>query len=505
VRRIGLVIIKRGASIGASMPMCGSLSKWLGSNGASLVCLQLQGLSWYEEGNEIDIIISGLYHAASAAAADGAPLQLQQLSLDGDSLLAAMRLLPLLPGLQQMELSALNLSVGPGMGDFAADPTPDPRLQQLREHPGITRLALTFTVDPNFKETWVYGSKVASLLLHSACPQQLQDLTLRWQPAVSSFARSAECSIHVKQLAHLKQLRKLTLDKVALFPPHPYGEDAEVEEEVVGRLEQVKLLFQNQQGIHQQLSAEGLPALLPKLVELHATRQTFVFVAAACSHLTSIRLGSASYDNLMPDVADTDKLVADLAGMQQLRKLVLPPITVADPYSMDMSHKVTRLVQLEELCITSEPGLLELQRLTASQRLTSLSLSLMRPSPTLSSSTGGVLWQDVGLTQLTGLQHLAVQGAFLAAASPAALEALTALTALTVSLEWRTWQQLLPEVASVLASSPAAQQRLRVVYAVSVVSGGVRKVYRALRRALPRTRVEVVTGPVVPGWLREAA
>jgi hypothetical protein len=309
----------------------------------------------------------------------------------------------------------------------------------------------------------------------------------------------------VKQLAHLKQLQQLTLDKVALFPPHPYGEDAGVDEEVVGRLEQVKLLFQNQPGIHQQLNAEGLPALLPKLVELHATRQTFMDVAAACSHLTSIKLGPASYDNLVSDVADTARLVEDLRGLQQLRKLVLPPVTAADPYSMEMSNRVTGLVQLEELSITSEPGFLELQRLSSLQRLTSLSILLIRAPPTFSDSTGGVLWQDVGLVHLTGLRHLAVQGAFLAAASPAALEALTALTALTASLEWKHWQEQLPEVAAVLSSCPAIQQRLRVMYATHVVAGGVRKVYRALRRALPRTRVEVVTGPSVPEWLREAA
>jgi hypothetical protein len=94
----------------------------------------------------------------------------------------------------------------------------------------------------------------------------------------------------------------------------------------------------------------------------------------------------------------------------------------------------------------------------------------------------------------------------LAATSPADLEALTALTALTASFDrYRPWQEQGTGAAAVLERSTGLQQRLRVVYAVNVAPAGVRKVYRALRRALPRTRVEVVTGPAVPGWLREAA
>jgi phytoene dehydrogenase-like protein len=67
------------------------------------------------------------------------------------------------------------------------------------------------------------------------------------------------------------------------------------------------------------------------------------------------------------------------------------------------------------------------------------------------------------------------------------------------------WREDVTRAAAVLSSCPALHQRLRVVYATGVVAGGVHKVYRALRRALPRTRVEVVTGPSVPGWLRVAA
>jgi hypothetical protein len=494
------VVIKRGASIGSSMPMCTSLVNWLGSNGAGLVCLQLEGLSGSGENSTMGTIISGLCDAASAAAADGAHLQLQQLCLDGDSLLAAMRLLPLLPGLQQLELTCVNLCEIPH--GLTQDDPHDPRFQQLQEHPGITNLALNVTVTPDFRVFSYDASGMLCLMVQSAIPQQVQSLTLRWQPGDNVSARNSECFLPVHGLGHLKQLRQLNLDKVDLMPAATT--EAAVDEAVMKHWEQVRQRYtERERYSYQFLDLKALPTLLPKLVELCGTRQTCLAVAAACSHLTGLEVGAAVNGTLAPDVTDTDKMVADLAGLQRLRKLVLPPITVADPYSMEMSSKVTRLVQLKELSITSEPGLLELQRLTALQRLTSLSLSLVRPPPTLSSSTGGVLWQDVGLTHLTGLQHLAVQGAFLGAASPAALEALTALTSFTASFD-RHWQQQLPEIVAVL-SSPAAQQRLRAVYAVGVVPAGVRKVYRALRRALPRTRVEVCVGHTVPAWLREAA
>jgi hypothetical protein len=266
--------------------MCTSLSQWLGSNGAGLVCLQLQGLTgtldpYSSPGSSTaDTIISGLYHAARAAAADGGHLQLQQLSLDGDSLQPAMPLLPLLPNLQQLEMTVYNVSVDPTQEKTALSQVIG--LEQLRGHQGLTRLTLNFTVTPDFTGRLDYGSKVAAKLLGTGCPEQLQDLTLRWQPVATMFGLIAQCSIHLKQLAHLKQLRKLTLDKVGLCRAH--AEDAEVNEEVVGRLQQVKLLFQDQEGVRQQLDPEGLAALLPKLVELHATHETMVAVAASCSN-----------------------------------------------------------------------------------------------------------------------------------------------------------------------------------------------------------------------------
>jgi hypothetical protein len=487
--------------------MCTSLSQWLGSNGAGLVCLQLQGLSGSQEGSTTSTIISGLHHAASAAAAAGAHLQLQQLSLDGNSLLAAMPLLPLLPNLQQLELTGVNLSVEPEEEVSAC-------LQQLREHQGITRLTINFTVTANFYCSWNYGSQVASLLLRTGVPQQVQDLTLCWHPAASHSASSAECRIFLKQLLHLEQLRQLTLDKVGVAPLQCHPEDREVNEEVVERLEQVKLLFQDSEGpfmIIQQLRGDCLPALLPKLVELHGTRQTIVDVAAACSHLTSIKLGPAhSPQIIMGGPAAPEAVLDYMRGLKQLRKLVLPPITMTGRYKVQLLDKVTCLGQLEELSVSHEPGFLQLERLTSLRRLTSLSLHLTRATP---STSRGYLWQACGLHRLAGLHHLGVQGFFLASASPPMLEAFTALTSLTVSFDTkltpsafdRPWQEQLTEAAADLSSCPGLQQRLRVMYATGVVPAGVRKVYRALRRALPRTRVEVVTGDSVPEWLREAA
>jgi hypothetical protein len=171
---------------------------------------------------------------------------------------------------------------------------------------------------------------------------------------------------------------------------------------------------------------------------------------------------------------------------------------------MDMLATLTRLEQLQDLSLILEPGEVQaVSFITNLQRLTSLSLQLLGDPLTNAS----VLWNDDGLTRLTGLQHLEVQATFLAAGTPAALEKWTALTSLTLSFN-RSWQQQVTEVAAVLSSCPGLQQRLRVVYATYVMADGVRKVYRALRRALPRTRVEVltaVTGPSVPEWLREAS
>jgi hypothetical protein len=492
--------------------MCSSLSQWLGSNGADLVCLQLQGLSGSGEGSTTSTIISGLYDAASAAAAHGGHLQLQQLCLDGDSLLDAMRLLPLMPHLQQVELTSVDLAVGPG-DSVSSSPTQAACLQQLQNHAGITRLTLNFNATMEFDGTWDYGSKVVSLLLRTACPQQLQHLTLRWEPPSTSFGHQVPCSIHFRQLAHLKQLRQLTLDTVTLS--RPCVEDAEVTEEVVGRLEQVKLLFQDEggdykSGLVQHLDAEALPALLPKLVEFHASRPTIVEVAAAATNLTSIRWGMAS-SSILPRAADIGEVLRALRGLQQLRKLVLPHIPITGPTEgVDLLSYTTCLKQLQELSITQDPLFLELEHLTSLPRLTSLSLHMTRATP---SSIRGYLWQSGGLHLLTGLQHLGVQAFFLAAASPAVLETFTALTSLTISFgsdiiasaDSRPWQEQLAAAAADLSKALGLQQRLRVVYAVSVVSGGVRKVYRALRRALPRTRVEVCVGDSVPGWLREAA
>jgi hypothetical protein len=507
--------------------MCTSLSQWLGSNGAGVVCLQLQGLYSDEEGTATSTIISGLYRAASAAAAAGVHLQLQQLALDGNSLQPAMQLLPLLPHLQQLELTGIDLSVEPDKETSSAR-TQEPHLRQLQEHQGITRLAIDFMVSPEFEGTRTYGSKVAALLLSAACPPQLQDLTLRWHPAASDFAAYTRYSIHVKQLAHLKQLRQLTLEQVKLRVPHA-PEDAEVDAEVVGRLEQVWLLCPSVNSRRVQLDPEGLPALLPKLVELHATRPTFtdMEVLSAATNLTSIRVGATAYGEA-DDTQDnsTELLLDDLASLSHLRKLVLPMVAPAQPYSMDMARGVTRLEQLKDLSLTVHPYLLgAVSGITKLQHLTSLSIQLLACSWPLEdpSTTPGGLWNDAALTRLTGLQHLAVQAGFLTAIPPAALEQWTALTMLTVDFyppwqrlvlgPWddlavftRPWQEQVTEVAAVLRSCPGLQQRLQVMYATGVVQPGApRHVYQALQQALPRAEVEVFTWYSVPGWLCEAA
>jgi hypothetical protein len=422
-----------------------------------------------------------------------------------------MRLLPLLPNLQQLELTGVNIPVEPDEDVTSTDQNQELCLQQLREHAGITRLTLNFTITRDFKETREYSSRVASLLLHSACPQQLQDLTLRWRPG-NAFPPLI-LSIHVRQLAHLKQLRKLTLDQLALHIPHA-PEDAEVNGEVVGRLEQVKLLFPEVNFTNQQLDSQGLPALLPKLVELHATRQTFTEaeVLSAATNLTSIRVGRCySLVGMMPENSTTDKLFQDIAALQQLRKLVLPDLDPLDPDSMRMFARVTELEQLQDLRLEVRPQMAgAVQILSSLQHLTSLSLRFAVSFSRFDPKQTGALWQQAGLSRLCTLKHLAVEGDVLAAAPPAALEALTRLTGLSTSFAYN-WQQYMPRITAMLKRSPALQQRLRVMYATVVryvkieEEDGVRKVYRALRRALPRTRVEVCVGGSVPGWLREAA
>jgi hypothetical protein len=205
-------------------------------------------------------------------------------------------------------------------------------------------------------------------------------------------------------------------------------------------------------------------------------------------------------------------VLEDMRGLQQLRKLVLPTIGAISPYKVQLLGKAGCLGQLQDLSISHEPGcMVAMEQLNPLQRhLTSLSVHLTRATPPTSR---GHLWQACGVHTFTGLRHLGVQAFFLAGASSAVLETFTALTSLTISFGNdrspspcdRPWEEHLAGAAADLSSSPGLQQRLRVVYAVNVVSGGVRKVYRSLRRALPRTRVEVVTGRAVPGWLREAA